>query len=124
MILYKYLPPERIDVLRNRRIRFTQPADFNDPFEFRPVIKEITSEDSVKDYVEKNFDQLVEKELAKYGAIVPAFAKGMLPEFIAAQKMNLPALFQTLSPALIDSIRPRISELLNQYVGILCLSEI
>ena len=36
MIFYKYLPPERIDILQNRRIRFTQPNALNDPFEARP----------------------------------------------------------------------------------------
>lgn len=124
MILYKYFPPERIDVLRNRRVRFTQPADFNDPFEFKPVIQEISSDDDVGEYVEKNYDQLVEEELAKYGSIVPAFAKNVLPEFIAAQKKNLPALFRALSPQLITAIRPKLSELLNRHIGVLCLSEV
>lgn len=32
-MLYKYLPPERIDVLRKRRIRFSQPSSLNDPYE-------------------------------------------------------------------------------------------
>ena len=36
MILYKYLPAERIDILENLRIRFTQPNAMNDPFEARP----------------------------------------------------------------------------------------
>ena len=36
MIFYKYLPPERIDILQNRLIRFTQPNALNDPFEARP----------------------------------------------------------------------------------------
>jgi hypothetical protein len=36
MIIYKYLPPSRIDVLENSRIRFTQPAALNDPFETFP----------------------------------------------------------------------------------------
>lgn len=36
MLLYKYLSPERIDVLSNLTIRFTQPSAFNDPFESRP----------------------------------------------------------------------------------------
>ena len=36
MILYKYLTTERLDVLRNREIRFTQPAALNDPFELNP----------------------------------------------------------------------------------------
>jgi Protein of unknown function (DUF2971) len=36
--LYKYLEPNRTDVLREGRIRFTQPAQFNDPFESRPYL--------------------------------------------------------------------------------------
>lgn len=31
--LYKYLPPERIDVLENLEIRFSSPAEFNDTFD-------------------------------------------------------------------------------------------
>lgn len=34
--LYKYVVPERIDVLVNKRIRFTQACFLNDPFEFKP----------------------------------------------------------------------------------------
>lgn len=40
MILYKYLPHSRIDVLEHSRIRFTQPALFNDPFETFPCFLE------------------------------------------------------------------------------------
>lgn len=32
-MLYKYLPPERVDVIENCRIRFTQLLSLNDPFE-------------------------------------------------------------------------------------------
>jgi hypothetical protein len=65
MILYKYLAPVRSDVLRHRRIRFTQPGDFHDPFEFRPRIQSAASDDEVRAYVEEHFDQ----ELEKYGAL-------------------------------------------------------
>lgn len=41
MIVYKYLHPDRIDVLRNNKIRFTQPAALNDPFEVMPNLREI-----------------------------------------------------------------------------------
>jgi hypothetical protein len=41
MIVYKYLHPERVDVLKNNRIRFTQPAALNDPFEMMPNLREI-----------------------------------------------------------------------------------
>lgn len=33
--LYKYFPPDRIEVLKERRIRFTPPGSFNDPFDCR-----------------------------------------------------------------------------------------
>ena len=32
-VLYKYLPPERIDILENMEIRFSRPSDFNDDFD-------------------------------------------------------------------------------------------
>jgi len=35
-VLYKYLPFERHDILQNGLVRFTQPSDFNDPFELHP----------------------------------------------------------------------------------------
>lgn len=40
MVVYKYLPPSRIDVLEHSRIRFTQPAALNDPFETFPCFLE------------------------------------------------------------------------------------
>ena len=36
MILYKYVSAERINILQNRLIRFTQPNALNDPFEAKP----------------------------------------------------------------------------------------
>ena len=36
MILYKYVPAERISILQDFLIRFTQPNAMNDPFEARP----------------------------------------------------------------------------------------
>src|SRR6185369_11649875 len=41
MFVYKYLHPDRIDVLRNTLIRFTQPAALNDPFEVIPNLKDV-----------------------------------------------------------------------------------
>ena len=37
-ILYKYIPPDLAIIVKNRLIRFTQPGDFNDPFEFLPAL--------------------------------------------------------------------------------------
>lgn len=45
MILYKYLTPDRIDVLQNCMVRYTQPEAFNDPFEVKPYITKIDAEE-------------------------------------------------------------------------------
>ncbi|MEL7896021.1 DUF2971 domain-containing protein [Vreelandella neptunia] len=57
MLLYKYLSPERLDVLKNKKIRFTQPGDLNDPFEFEPYIHEIVGEKDVKKIVMSKLHQ-------------------------------------------------------------------
>lgn len=38
-MLYKYLPDNRLDVVKNLKIRFTQPISLNDPFEGLPLIE-------------------------------------------------------------------------------------
>ena len=43
-MLFKYLRPERIDVIEKLEIRFTQPGALNDPFELRPRIESLVSE--------------------------------------------------------------------------------
>src|SRR5262245_36525331 len=35
-LIYKYCPPERIDILNGLKVRLTQPGAFNDPFEGYP----------------------------------------------------------------------------------------
>lgn len=55
MIVYKYLRPDRIDVLENEEIRFTQPALLNDPFESMPNIssyKELQMEKAIREFEE------------------------------------------------------------------------
>ena len=44
-LFYKYVPAERIDILRNRLIRFTQPLALNDPFEAKPHFYELGSKE-------------------------------------------------------------------------------
>ncbi len=43
-MLFKYLRPERVDVLERLEIRFTQPGALNDPFELRPRFDSLVSE--------------------------------------------------------------------------------
>lgn len=65
MLIYKYLHPDRIDLLENLLIRFTQPVLFNDPFEMNPYISEIATEDEIDEHFERNHDNAVDKEFSK-----------------------------------------------------------
>ena len=124
MILYKYLRPERIDVLRNRRIRFTQPGDLNDPFEFRPKIVEAASDATVRSYVEENFDKLVDEEVAKYGALAQALPLSELKNLLHQQKELLPVIYRLLEPTALKQLSPVIEDILNASIGVLCLTEV
>jgi hypothetical protein len=124
LILYKYLPPERSDILKNRRIRFTQPGDFNDPFEFRPYIETAMEEGFTTKYLEENFDQLIEENLEKYASLISPIPKEFVKPLLLAQKDQMPQLLKLLDPAMIQAITPRIDRTLNQIVGVLCLSEV
>lgn len=64
-MLYKYLIPDRVDVLKNLKIRFTQPKALNDPFESMPLIylpstDQITSNFEKECQIEKNTPELAD----------------------------------------------------------------
>ncbi len=124
MVLYKYLTPVRLDVLRHKRVRFTQPGDFNDPFEFRPQIQSAASADDVRAYVEEHFETLVDQELEKYGGLARLVAGTNVRELLLRQKAMLPELFRLLQPQVLRGVAPAIDAFLNLNVGVLCLSEV
>lgn len=50
MRLFKYLTPERAEVLQNLCIRFTQAKHLNDPFEWLPFVDKLMSEVASKNF--------------------------------------------------------------------------
>jgi hypothetical protein len=73
MRLYKYIPPERLDVLRNLRVRFTQPGAQNDLFELRPVVDrfrrhEVARQTLAKPLSEEWDRQFSDKILKQFGS--------------------------------------------------------
>jgi len=47
LILYKYYPPERVDVLERRMLYFCHPSVFNDPFECEPFVESACTREAV-----------------------------------------------------------------------------
>ena len=68
MILYKYLTEERVDVLENSKIRFTQPIYLNDEYEALPIFKQILTTDGFDTHLKNKIGQTSDyytKELIK-----------------------------------------------------------
>lgn len=124
MKLYKYLHPDRIDVLKNRSIRFSPPNAFNDPFEFKPVISNIASDEYVNDYVKVNLGSIVESELSK----IPKHVRDLIPsskvqEFSESYFKNNPLQFNTLMDEAKDKLSTVLSLKFNELIGVLSLTE-
>ena len=64
MIVYKYLHPDRIDVLKNSKIRFTQPDALNDPFESFPSFQKYKAikEEEVKSEYKRASNEEIDSE--------------------------------------------------------------
>jgi len=61
MKVFKYLAPDRIDILENKNIRFTQAKYLNDPFESLPFISKLMSEIESSDFYMKSIDPIIQE---------------------------------------------------------------
>jgi len=95
MIVYKYLHPDRIDVLENSAIRFTQPAALNDPFEIMPRFN------LYKEYMK---EELTRRFLQSFG-------------------FNLPPQIESMLPSIIDEQLAELKKQYGEYFGILSLTK-
>lgn len=89
MPIYKYVSAERIDILKNGYIRFTQPGAFNDPFEMNPYFVGVASEEAIGDFIkteslsDENIERYLEEgwtaECQKHGVIIPfSFVRNLM----------------------------------------------
>src|SRR6266480_2438070 len=66
--LYKYMRGGNDGVLRffnSGMLRFTQPVEFNDPFEMQPFVKGLADEPTIENQFREQFDSTLEAEMAK-----------------------------------------------------------
>jgi len=124
MLLYKYLGPDRADVLKARRIRFTQPGDLNDPTEFAPAIQAVASDEIVRDYTDQNLESFIEQELAKYGPLAQFIPQHLKKQVIKMAKEQVPIWFRATQAQLVPEVASRFRQVIDQHIGVLCLSEV
>lgn len=122
--LYKYLSPERIDVLKSCQIRYSPLRAFNDPFEGVPDIRSMTTPAKARE----SFEQLLPEETRRTYELLPSEIRSrvsfQLWEGLAAGAT------QSKRQEIFDGVE-RLTPLfrafwetkLNETVGALCLSE-
>ncbi len=124
MYLFKYFEPARTDVIENSTIRLTQPVDFNDPFEFKPVVSSVATKEEHNRLFEEIIDAQVEEALAGY----PLEVRSLIPkkqlvettrEFIKNNESSINSLFKNLGK---EATRI-FNEKSNELIGVLCLTE-
>jgi hypothetical protein len=115
--LFKYLHPARIDVLEKSLIRFTQPGDLNDPFEFRSLFKNVTTPEELSALE----DQIIGREVQK---ILPSFPKQQRAFLAQAAKESIrPQVEKALGDLLQQINNEAFPKAANNIVGVLSLSE-
>lgn len=133
--LYKYLPPERLDVLGSRLIRFSQPSALNDPFELKPVFENLLPEESIQEALEPSLEFLEEALRANYEKLSPEQKAIMsIDQFIKITTCDsnlLRKIYKEFEPQLRqflldfrDEAKSIMVDVLNKHVGMLSLSEV
>lgn len=133
--LYKYLPLERLDVLGNRLIRFSQPSALNDPFELKPVFEDLLPEESIQEALEPSLELLEEALRADYEKLSQEQKAIMSVEqcikIVTSDSELLRKMYKEFEPQLRQFLgdfrgeaKSIIVDVLNKHVGMLSLSEI
>lgn len=153
MTLYKYLPAERVGVLRDREIRFSQPDALNDPYEVSVVFESMIPPECVpalvahldetgeldsarSDGIERGIDEALQ-ELEAIGLPVHLFDRDALHDYVLAEFEALggKAFLHDVSarvftdatgsgnPVAMRILTDRYRASINENVGVLCLSE-
>jgi len=119
MNLYKFLHPDRIDVLRNKSIRFTQPNAFNDPFEFSPSFISFSKDSTFNEQFDDTVDMQIEDSLRKLPKEYRTdIVKSYLKKFLTANKQLIHHSLNNFAPIFADSLQKQA----NNSFGILSLT--
>ena len=137
MPLFKYLHPDRIDVIKNLEIRFTPPDALNDPFELRPHFDTIVAEADIlanyaqspvdlKPMVAQAYSMLSDEQrtLLSLDDAMNAIESFMATDAVReATALGLQVFLQSMRDGAVP-IREAIYRAFKDNVGILSLSEI
>jgi hypothetical protein len=123
--LYKYFSPERASALDSAMLRYTPQGGFNDPFEGRPEITELSTDEQALE----TFAAVFPEEAKRMYQQLPEPARVQIPfkqfmvlmsQFAESKKSELLQEFRKLTPLAKGWFHQKFDE----HIGALCLSEV
>ncbi|HEX7516475.1 MAG TPA: DUF2971 domain-containing protein [Chthoniobacterales bacterium] len=137
--LYKYMECVRdgkdsgaLRFFKSGMMRFTQPVEFNDPFEMQPFVKGLADEPAIEKQVSEQFESTLESELAKFlggftsqqrALVDSVISKDQLLGAVRKQSPQLLGLVKLLERFATPLVSRRIYDTVNENLGALCLTE-
>lgn len=121
MPLYKYVHPDRVDILRDQTIRFSPRSVLNDPFELAPHFSGLSTPQEIAQLADQLVPETVEEIIEKLGN-----APGIRETVIAYVNSRMP--YVKLQTEIISALATPIfkkhfeSGFLDS-IGVLCLAE-
>lgn len=125
MKLYKYFHPDRIDVLRNGKIRFSQPGAFNDPYEMQMYIDKDLLSCDLTALMEQEFKDIIWKEYKKLPKnIKDKMSFNYFWQQAVAKKSHVIQKIDEFSTHLPNQLNDKIFQPnADKVIGVLCLTE-
>ena len=131
MSLYKYVSGEgAVRLFRSGMVRFTQPIEFNDPFEMQPFLKgladEPTLESQSRDGFGRTLDPKIDEMLNKLGLTAEQKSKidrGSIHKMVQSQAPEALGLFKKFTNVVTPLINKQIYKTVNENLGAFCLTE-
>jgi Protein of unknown function (DUF2971) len=125
MSLFKYLHPDRVDVLSGQAVRFSSPAVLNDPFELKPHLAALASPDYIEAELNRRIPELLHEELAKLPSELRLLVSAeTLKETIPSQLLRVKKDVHGMAELLMPKLQEVMARKFEDLVGILCLSEV
>jgi hypothetical protein len=133
MVLYKYLSTAGLDVLESRRLKFTRPSQFNDPFDLAPALGAILPTDQLARILRETFDEEGrawferEMELVCTADAPGKLAGGSTYELMKEMGLDLPTLMHVVIGAMTEQWRPtfpaKFQKRISGEMGVCCFTE-
>jgi hypothetical protein len=117
MILYKYLPPIRVDVLERNLVRYTPPGAFNDPFETSPHISGLMATHALA----QTASEVLSQARNEIWAQLPDATKSGLKRDDFDRLVGV-ADVTNAAAGLLPTFRTQMTARVNERIGILSLS--